>query len=132
MDGARLGSPDTGMKRTTIFNRPRQLALTTAILISDLFFFSNIVQPNCTWEQRLLEAGCALTGYAALMLLYSSPVLAYILGWVYTAGSTLLTILGIFQFTPFFVLLASLFAIASERPLRVPSWRWPLRRCQSR
>jgi signal transduction histidine kinase len=51
----------------------------------------------------------------------SAPALAYGLGWIYASVPALLTILGVIVFTPFFVLLVILFAIASERPLRV-SW----------
>jgi signal transduction histidine kinase len=119
MDGVRLNSPDSGERRSVSSRQPRELALTTAILITDLFFFSNITAPQCTWGQRLLEVGCAILGYGALRLRHSSPVLAYGLGWIYAAGPALLTILGVFQFMPFFVLLVTLFAIASDRPLRV-------------
>ena len=99
--------------------RMRELAVTAAILVADLSFFSNIFSPGCTWGQRLLECGCAILGYGALRWRNSSPVLAYILGWAYTTGPALLTVLGVFQFTPFFVLLVNLFAIASARPMRV-------------
>lgn len=120
MDDARLSSAGSGKRyRSASSHRPWQLALTAAILISDLSFFSNIVAPDCTWGQRLLEAGCAILGYGALRFRNSSPVLAFGIGWIYTTIPILLTVMHIFQFTPFFVLLVNLFAIASERPLRV-------------
>jgi signal transduction histidine kinase len=119
MDRARQDSPASGKRRSASSQQPRQLALTAAILISDLFFFSNIVAPDCTWGQRLLEAGCAILGYGALRLRNSSPILAYVLGWIYATVPALLTAADVFQFTPFFVLLVTLFAVASDRPLRV-------------
>jgi signal transduction histidine kinase len=119
MHRARLNSLNNGKRRSASSHQLWQLVLSIAILISDLFFFSDIAAPGCTWGQRLLEAGCAILGYGALRLRNSSPVLAYSLGWIYAAGPALLTVLGVFQFTPFFALLVTLFAIASERPLRV-------------
>jgi signal transduction histidine kinase len=119
IDRARPSSPDGDKERSMYSRQSWQLALAAAILISDLFFFSNIIAPDCTWGQRLLEVGCAILGYGALRLRNSSPALAYGLGWIYAAGAALLTILDVFQFTPFFVLLVTLFAVASERPVRV-------------
>lgn len=122
MDSARPGPPGTPANGPAWFHRYRHLALPLAILVSDLSFFSNIIEPSCTWWQRLLEAGWAVLGYAALRWRTSAPVLAYGAGWCYSAGAALLTILGVFTFTPFFALLFSLAAIASERPLRISRW----------
>jgi signal transduction histidine kinase len=103
------------------FHRSRDLALTLAIPVADLSFFSDILTPRCAWWQRLLEAAWVILGYYALRRRSSSPVLSFAIGWFYSASAALLTLLGVFSFTPFFVLLILLFTVANERPIRV-SW----------
>jgi signal transduction histidine kinase len=119
MGDMRPGSPDNGVDRPAWFRQSREVAFASAILISDLFFFSDITQPGPSWWQRLLEAGWAILGYAPLRWRNSSPLAAYGLGLAYSIGGALLTILGVFDFTPFSVLMVNLFFVASARSLRV-------------
>jgi signal transduction histidine kinase len=121
MGGLRVASPENGIVHPALFRGSREVAFVLVILISDLFLCSDIGEPGATWWQRLLEAAWTVFGWAALRRRNSSPVLAYGLGWFYSVGGSVLSLLGVFDFTPFFVLLVNLFVVATERSLRA-SW----------
>jgi len=119
MDGMRSGTPDNGAHHSAWFCNSREFAFASAVLVSDLLFFGDITLPGSAWWQRLLEVGWAILGYAALRWRSSSPVAAYCLGWLYSVGGTLLSLLQVFGFPPFSVLLVNLFFVTRERSLRV-------------
>jgi signal transduction histidine kinase len=121
MGGMRLASPGRGIVHPAGLRGSRELAFVSVILISDLFLGSNILDQRPTWWQRLLEASWIILGYAALRWRNSSPLMAFGIGLFYSVSGAVLTLLGVFDFTPFYVLLVTLFAVASERPLRVSS-----------
>ena len=93
-------------------------ALSVGVLLPDLLFFSNVVGSGSSWSQKLLEIGWAAVGYLALSFRGSAPPVAYGLAWLYAVGGSLLTLAGVFDFTPFFVLLVALYAMASVRTVR--------------
>ena len=118
MDDALGRSPEREEDRTGPTSPYHALALRAGVLLPDLLFFSDIVGPDSSWSQKVLELGWAAVGYLALTFRSSAPPVAYGLAWLYAAGGTLLTLLGVFVFTPFFVLLVALYAMASGRTRR--------------
>ncbi|KPH99601.1 integral membrane sensor signal transduction histidine kinase [Actinobacteria bacterium OK074] len=92
----------------------RDLALALGVLVPELCFFSDIATPEPGWWRRLLTVVWVALGYEALRARRASAVRGYVLAWAYATGACLLSVLGVFAFTPFFVLLVTLYAVAGE------------------
>ncbi|MFC8125798.1 sensor histidine kinase [Streptomyces sp. NPDC057302] len=93
--------------------------LALALLLPDLFLFSDFALPNVGLADRLLTVGYAVLGYAALAVRRRAPQAVFGYLWAHALGGELLTAAGVFDYSPTLALLAALYTVAALRSARL-------------
>lgn len=92
-------------------------ALSLAVLVPDLFFFSEIAYPETGWPTRLQVVACSLPEAVALVFRRRRPAAVFAVVWAVATGAVLLTLGDVLVFTPYFGMLIALYAVAEQRRL---------------
>ncbi|WP_409240237.1 sensor histidine kinase [Streptomyces sp. PA5.6] len=92
--------------------------LAAALLLPDLFLFSDFALPSVELAGRLLTVGYAVLGYAALAVRRRAPLAVFGYVWAHALGGELLTAAGAFDYSPTLGLLAALYTVAALRGAR--------------
>ncbi|MEW2390923.1 histidine kinase [Streptomyces venezuelae] len=92
--------------------------LAVALLLPDLFLFSDFALPLVGLADRLLTVGYAVLGYAALAVRRRAPLAVFAYVWAHALGGELLTAAGVFDYSPTLALLAALYTVAALRSAR--------------
>ncbi|MFI1676185.1 sensor histidine kinase [Streptomyces sp. NPDC020607] len=92
--------------------------LAAALLLPDLFLFSDFALPHVGVADRLLTVGYAVLGYAALAVRRRAPGAVFCCVWAHALGGELLTAAGTFDYSPTLALLAALYTVAALRNAR--------------
>ncbi|MFI7322258.1 sensor histidine kinase [Streptomyces venezuelae] len=92
--------------------------LAAALLLPDLFLFSDFALPSVGLADRLLTVGYAVLGYAALAVRRRAPLAVFGHVWAHALGGELLTAAGAFDYSPTLALLAALYTVAALRGAR--------------
>ncbi|MER5254404.1 histidine kinase [Streptomyces sp. NPDC002855] len=93
--------------------------LAVALLLPDLFLFSDFALPNVGLADRLFTVGYAVLGYAALAARRRAPRAVFGHLWAHALGGELLTAAGVFDYSPTLALLAALYTVAALRSARL-------------
>ncbi|MGW5868650.1 sensor histidine kinase [Streptomyces sp. NPDC055239] len=93
--------------------------LATALLLPDLFLFSDFALPNVGLADRLATVGYAVIGYAALAARRRAPRTVFGYLWAHALGGELLTAAGVFDYSPTLALLAALYTVAALQSARL-------------
>ncbi|MYW02843.1 histidine kinase [Streptomyces sp. SID3343] len=93
----------------------QDFALALAVLVPDVFYYSEIAKPETTWAARLAVLGLALPEGAALVLRRRLPVTVFAVVWAVATAAVLLTRTDVLMFTPYFGLLLALYTVAEQR-----------------
>ncbi|MFF1698121.1 sensor histidine kinase [Streptomyces sp. NPDC058257] len=93
--------------------------LATALLLPDLFLFSDFALPNVGLADRLATVGYAVLGYAALAARRRAPRAVFGYLWAHALGGELLTAAGVFDYSPTLALLAALYTVAALQSSRL-------------
>ncbi|MYZ17358.1 histidine kinase, partial [Streptomyces sp. SID337] len=92
--------------------------LAAALLLPDLFLFSDFALPSVGLADRLLTVGYAVLGYAALAVRRRAPLAVFGHVWAHALGGELLTAAGAFDYSPTLALLTALYTVAALRGAR--------------
>lgn len=92
--------------------------LAAALLLPDLFLFSDFALPNVGLADRLVTVGYAVLGCAALTARRRTPRTVFGYVWVHALGGELLTAVAVFDYSPTLALLAALYTVASLQGAR--------------
>lgn len=93
--------------------------LALALVVPDLLAFGEIAAPDTTGRQAALTAAAALPAVAALCLRRVAPVAVFAVLWAHAVTCDLLSLDGVFGYTPVFTMLAGLYTVALSRPARI-------------
>ncbi|WP_327351068.1 sensor histidine kinase [Streptomyces sp. NBC_01304] len=93
--------------------------LAVALLLPDLFLFSDFALPHVTLADRLVTIAYAVVGYAALAGRRRAPRAVFGYLWAHALGGELLTAAGAFDYSPTLALLAALYTVAALRSARL-------------
>ncbi|MFK4066404.1 sensor histidine kinase [Streptomyces sp. NPDC029674] len=92
--------------------------LAGALLLPDLFLFSDFALPNVGLADRLVTVGYAVLGHAALAGRRRAPRAVFGYVWAHALGGELLTATGVFDYSPTLALLAALYTVAASQGAR--------------
>ena len=92
--------------------------LAVALLLPDLFLFSDFALPHVALADRLFTVGYAILGYTALAARRRAPRAVFGYLWAHALGGELLTAAGAFDYSPTLALLAALYTVAALRGIR--------------
>lgn len=92
--------------------------LAAALLLPDLFLFSDFALPNVGAADRLITVGYAVLGYAALAARRRAPRAVFGYVWAHALGGELLTFAAVFNYSPTLALLAALYTVAALQSAR--------------
>jgi len=92
--------------------------LALALLLPDLFLFSDFALPHVRLADRLVTVGYAVLGCAALAARRPAPRTVFGYLWAHALGGELLTAAGVFDYSPTLALLAALYTVAALRSAR--------------
>ncbi|WP_405535718.1 histidine kinase [Streptomyces sp. NBC_00075] len=87
--------------------------LATALLLPDLFLFSDFALPHVGLADRLVTVGYAVLGYAALSARRRAPRAVFGYVWAHALGGELLTAAEMFDYSPTLALLVALYTVAA-------------------
>ncbi|MDG4862414.1 hypothetical protein P8605_30185, partial [Streptomyces sp. T-3] len=92
--------------------------LAVALLLPDLFLFSDFALPHVGLGDRLFTIGYAVVGYAALAGRRQAPRAVFGYLWAHALCGELLTAAGAFDYSPTLALLAALYTVAALQGAR--------------
>ncbi|MET8689172.1 histidine kinase [Streptomyces sp. NPDC004732] len=92
--------------------------LAAALLLPDLFLFSDFALPHVGPGGRLVTVGYAVLGYAALAMRRRAPRAVFGYVWAHALCGELLTAAGAFDYSPTLALLAALYTVAALQGAR--------------